>query len=723
MGTTSSSDPEAKRDAIVTDEDFAAEKRLDRDDENLDGEDASPMDEEAFEEIERKVEKVKVLVEAAEARASTAELRARNSELKAENAELLAREAALNARTAEINALSENFDELAKFGVKKPELAAQAEKYGARAPEARRRRGASAREPPACARDETSVPAILARGVLVVLGAYEDQEERMDACDPLTRGYAEEVVGAALRAARNLSLVSRAAAAAARPLMRDLGAARVDQTLARLERDALHRCRSLHFLERAADSSLYREAFASRLVKTVGPVVVSTTCEQCGEDGLAALVVCARRGRDSIKQRILDALRTKLRKERGTTKKQVETFLKTILDGEGWRTWSRAVFEDDDGSYLLRLYEAFGRGESSRKAEAELLQLLNDDDTAAAAKKSKKKKKARAEPPRAPEPAAAPEEPESTESTDDEVDILTIAKANETKRGRAAKPKRAPVPAPKRAPSLPAPPAAAAPADDASAPPRAPAAGTTQLTAKERRRLKRAAERADGGAPPKPPPSRAPPPVARPEGVIRSTVDDRYGFIHADDEKIGRDLFFLWSALASRDDDRKATVGERVAFDLGPWKGKLVAQNITKIAPAPQLADLQGLLVGLRLGHLLPVFVREEIDMETLPLLEPDDFLQIGVSRGDAATIMAALSGGSPATDPPDDLVCPISFEIMSDPVLAEDGNTYERACIEAWFAKSKTSPLTGAPLASPKLRPNLLVRRLTANFLEQRGR
>ena len=267
---------------------------------------------------------------------------------------------------------------------------------------------------------------------------------------------------------------------------------------------------------------------------------------------------------------------------------------------------------------------------------------------------------------------------------------------------------------------------ALAPADDASAPARAPdpAAGKkTELTAKERRRLKRAAERADGGAPPKPPPSRAPPPVARPEGVIRSTVDDRYGFIHADDEKIGRDLFFLWSALASRDDDRKATVGERVAFDLGPWKGKLVAQNITKIAPAPQLADLQGLLVGLRLGHLLPVFVREEIDMETLPLLEPDDFLQIGVSRGDAATIMAALSGGSPATDPPDDLVCPISFEIMNDPVLAEDGNTYERACIEAWFAKSKTSPLTGAPLASPKLRPNLLVRRLTASFLEQRGR
>ena len=46
------------------------------------------------------------------------------------------------------------------------------------------------------------------------------------------------------------------------------------------------------------------------------------------------------------------------------------------------------------------------------------------------------------------------------------------------------------------------------------------------------------------------------------------------------------------------------------------------------IAPAPQLADLQGLLVGLRLGHLLPVFVREEIDMETLPFLGSEDLAE-----------------------------------------------------------------------------------------------
>ncbi|KAK7254791.1 E3 ubiquitin protein ligase [Aureococcus anophagefferens] len=71
-------------------------------------------------------------------------------------------------------------------------------------------------------------------------------------------------------------------------------------------------------------------------------------------------------------------------------------------------------------------------------------------------------------------------------------------------------------------------------------------------------------------AAPRPVAPRPPPPPAaprmRPEGAIRTVVGDRYGFIHADDEKIGRDLFFLcMQGLAvhpeladSREDDELA---------------------------------------------------------------------------------------------------------------------------------------------------------------------
>ena len=45
------------------------------------------------------------------------------------------------------------------------------------------------------------------------------------------------------------------------------------------------------------------------------------------------------------------------------------------------------------------------------------------------------------------------------------------------------------------------------------------------------------------------------------------------------------------------------------------------------------------------------------------------------------------------ATTAPDALCCPISMEIMRDPVIAADGHTYERAEIESWFANNRTSP------------------------------
>lgn len=41
------------------------------------------------------------------------------------------------------------------------------------------------------------------------------------------------------------------------------------------------------------------------------------------------------------------------------------------------------------------------------------------------------------------------------------------------------------------------------------------------------------------------------------------------------------------------------------------------------------------------------------------------------------------------------------------DPVVAEDGITYERAAIESWFKNHDTSPLTNLKLNSKHLIPN----------------
>jgi len=39
-------------------------------------------------------------------------------------------------------------------------------------------------------------------------------------------------------------------------------------------------------------------------------------------------------------------------------------------------------------------------------------------------------------------------------------------------------------------------------------------------------------------------------------------------------------------------------------------------------------------------------------------------------------------------------LLCPITHTLMVDPVLADDGHTYERSSIEEWLLKNRTSPL-----------------------------
>ena len=40
-------------------------------------------------------------------------------------------------------------------------------------------------------------------------------------------------------------------------------------------------------------------------------------------------------------------------------------------------------------------------------------------------------------------------------------------------------------------------------------------------------------------------------------------------------------------------------------------------------------------------------------------------------------------------------LICPITHQIFSEPVMAEDGNVYEKEAIEKWFVTRSTSPMT----------------------------
>ncbi|KAK1798080.1 hypothetical protein P4O66_000580 [Electrophorus voltai] len=56
----------------------------------------------------------------------------------------------------------------------------------------------------------------------------------------------------------------------------------------------------------------------------------------------------------------------------------------------------------------------------------------------------------------------------------------------------------------------------------------------------------------------------------------------------------------------------------------------------------------------------------------------------------------------------PDEYLCPITHEVMKDPVIAADGYSYEREAIESWIGtRSRSSPMTNLPLQTTLLTPN----------------
>lgn len=69
----------------------------------------------------------------------------------------------------------------------------------------------------------------------------------------------------------------------------------------------------------------------------------------------------------------------------------------------------------------------------------------------------------------------------------------------------------------------------------------------------------------------------------------------------------------------------------------------------------------------------------------------------------------------------PEDFVCPITHEILQDPVLIEDGFTYERSAILEWFSKEKiTSPMTNAVLTSTEVYSNDKLKREIENYMKK---
>jgi TPR repeat protein len=65
------------------------------------------------------------------------------------------------------------------------------------------------------------------------------------------------------------------------------------------------------------------------------------------------------------------------------------------------------------------------------------------------------------------------------------------------------------------------------------------------------------------------------------------------------------------------------------------------------------------------------------------------------------------------------ELVCPITFSLPVDPVMAEDGNVYERSAIVDWLEKQHKSPVTNLEMGTrllPALRVKNMIRAMVSS-------
>ena len=70
-------------------------------------------------------------------------------------------------------------------------------------------------------------------------------------------------------------------------------------------------------------------------------------------------------------------------------------------------------------------------------------------------------------------------------------------------------------------------------------------------------------------------------------------------------------------------------------------------------------------------------------------------------------------------TTVPDEYLCPIACQVMEDPVIEEDGQTYEREAIATWVASAGISPMTREEMRS-RFISNRMVKRLIEEWRDK---
>lgn len=112
-------------------------------------------------------------------------------------------------------------------------------------------------------------------------------------------------------------------------------------------------------------------------------------------------------------------------------------------------------------------------------------------------------------------------------------------------------------------------------------------------------------------------------------------------------------------------------------------------------------------------NRALKTIMQETISMRGDSLRASLKHFQHSVSQG-LSHLMPETTANEPLFRPLNDaFYCPITFNLMHQPVIDPEGNTFEKVAVENWIRINQNSPITRAALQISQLYPNTAIQRL----------
>ncbi|XP_066432084.1 WD repeat, SAM and U-box domain-containing protein 1 isoform X2 [Eleutherodactylus coqui] len=168
----------------------------------------------------------------------------------------------------------------------------------------------------------------------------------------------------------------------------------------------------------------------------------------------------------------------------------------------------------------------------------------------------------------------------------------------------------------------------------------------------------------------------------------------------------------IWK-LGRKSDSPGVRIKRKAEFDVESWteddvRTWLANESLLEVEPHFSANNIDGKeLLGLTKDILLHDLKIESLGLRNKILRKIEDL----------KSKMKAVSSKIP-----EEFLCPITCDVMKDPVIASDGYSYERKAIESWISTKRTSPMTNLPLENLLLTPNRTLKMALNRWLDTRS-